>query len=143
MFIKELLPAIESAKGNLKYLAGFFDRTQVQGVLSEGTKDEEEAVSAVRDDGIRKDGVGGMRIALIAGKAADADADLHRMTVKEFDQGAVVVSVDMKIPFASTIRAGLSSWLQMPHVFIKNSFSESFFANKLAIDQVLSYHIYA
>ena len=112
-------------------------------MFCEDAKDEEEAVAAVRDDGIRKDSVGRLRIALIAGKTADAEADLHRMTINEFDQSAVVVSVDMKTPFASTIRAGLSSWLQMRHVFIKNVFSESFFVNKLAIDQVLSYHIYA
>ena len=97
-------------------------------------------MSAVRNDGIWQNGMSRLRAAMAAGQAADTQAYLQRMTIDKLDQGAVIISVDMKITLLPAVRASLCTWLKMLHVVIKNRFSGSFFPDKLAINQVLSYH---
>ena len=64
-------------------------------MLREDAQNEEQAVATVRDDRIRKDGVGGLRVALAAGQTADTQADFHGLAIHEFDQRPIIVSVDM------------------------------------------------
>lgn len=112
-------------------------------MLRQNPEDEEEAVSAVRDDGIRQDGMGGGRLAPIADQAADTDIDRFRMPFNEIDQGSAIVSVDAQLAFAPTIRTSLRLWPETVHAVLKNDFSGSFFPDKLAINLVLSYHSHA
>ena len=48
--------------------------------------------------------------------------------------------MDMAFAFAAAVRADLSAGAQTIHALPENRFSTSFFPDKLAIDQVLSYH---
>jgi len=98
-------------------------------MFCEDPENEEQAVAAVGYDGIRKNGMSGLRPALIAYQAANTQPDFHRMTGSEFNQCATVVSMDMQFTFASTVRAGLHTRLQMLHIFIENGFSRPFFVN--------------
>ena len=140
MLLKEVLPTEEGLKGDVKELTDPFYRPETEGMLGQYAENEEQAVSAVRNDGIRKYGVGGRPPALAADQAADTKADLHRPAINEFDQGAVVVAVVTHLTLASAARTDLSSRSEMIHTTLKDRFSGSFFTDKLAIDQVFSYH---
>ena len=140
MLLKELLPPEEGLERDIKDLADPLYRPKPEGVLGQDAEDEEQAVPAVRDDGIREHSVRGRTFALPADQAADTQADLHRPAVDEFDQGSFIVGMDMHLSPAPAERTSLVSGPEMIHTSLKNRFSGSFFSNKLAIDQVLSYH---
>lgn len=140
MLFKELLPAEEGLQGNVKHLADSLDRADPEGVLSQDAEDKEQAVPAVGDDRIREHSVRGRTLTPAADQATDTQTDLHRPPIDEFDQGSAIVAVDTHLTSASTARTGFGSRAEMIHTTLKNGFSGSFFTNKLAIDQVLSYH---
>lgn len=51
--------------------------------------------------------------------------------------------MDVQFAFAPAVGTGLRLRLESVHTILKNGFSGSFFLDKLAIDQVFSYHSYA
>ena len=104
------------------------------------TENEEQAVSAVGDDGIRQYSMSGWISALMADQAADTQAVSGRFSINEVYQSTVIVGVNAKLTFAATERTGRGLRAKTVHTFLKNRFSGSFFPDKLAIDQVLSYH---
>lgn len=140
MFFKELLPPEEGLQGNIKDFADSLDRAEPEGVLSQDAEDKEQAVPAVGDNGIREHSVRGRMLTPAADQAADAQTDLHRPSIDEFNQGPAIIAVDPHLASASTARTDFVSGLKMIHTTLKNGFSGSFFTDKLAIDQVLSYH---
>ena len=58
MQVKQLLPPIECFKGDFKEFADLLHGVQMESVFCQHPKDEEETVAAVRDDGIRQNGMG-------------------------------------------------------------------------------------
>lgn len=58
MIFKEVLPTEEGLKGDVKDFTDPFYRPETEGMLGQYAENEEQAVSAVRDDGIRKYSVG-------------------------------------------------------------------------------------
>ena len=140
MLFKELLPAEEGLEGDIKGFADLLHGTQPEGVFCQDTEDKEQAVPAVRDNGIREDCVCRWTLALSTGQAAYAETDLHRPAIDEFDQGAVIVGVDPHLAPATAVRTDLGFRPEMIHTTPENRFPGSFFPDKLAIDQVLSYH---
>ena len=109
-------------------------------MLGQDAEDEEQAVPAVGDDGIREYGVRGRLLTLMADQAADAKAGLYGPAINEFDQRAVIVAVDTHLSAAPAVRTDLGFGAKVVCTLLKNGFSGTFFTNKLAIDQVLSYH---
>ena len=109
-------------------------------MLSQDPYDKEEAVPAIGNDGIRKYSMCGRMFAIAADKAENAEAGLHRSPTNKVNQSTAIVSMDTTIALAATVRADLSSGAQMIHALHENRFSTSFFTDKLATDQVLSYH---
>lgn len=140
VLFKELLPTEEGSEGDIKDLTDLLHGTQPEGMLGQDAEDEEQAVPAVGDDGIREHSVCGRPLTLPADQAADTKADLHRPAINEFDQGTVIVAVDTHLPAAPAVRAGLGFRAKVVCTILKNGFSGSFFTKQLAIDQVLSYH---
>lgn len=76
-------------------------------MLGQNTEDEEQAVSGVRDDRIRKHSVRGGAFTLPADQAADTQADLYRPSINEFNPGTVIVGVDAHLSPAPAERADL------------------------------------
>lgn len=138
--MKEFLPPEESLEGDIKGLADPLYRPETEGVLGQNAKDEEQAVPAVRDDRIREHSVSGRTPALPADQTADTEADLYGPATDEFDQGPVIVGVNAHLSCAPTERTDLRAGPEVIHTSLKNRFSGSFFPDKLAIDQILSYH---
>ena len=98
-------------------------------MFCEDPENEEQAVAAIRNDRVRKNGMSGLRTAMTACQAADTQPYFYWMTVNEFNQCATIVSMDMQFASVSTVRAGLHACLHMLHVFIENGFSRPFFVN--------------
>ena len=65
------------------------------------------------------------------------------MAVNEIDQSSAIVGMDVQFTLASAVGTGLLLRPETVHAILKNDFSGPFFPNKLAINQVLSYHSYA
>ena len=82
----------------------------------------------------------GRTLALTADQTADTQAGLHGSAIDEFDQGPIIVGVDAHFASAPTARTDFASRAEVIHTTLKNGFFGSFFTNKLAIDQILSYH---
>ena len=101
----------------------------MKGMFCENAENEEQTMPAVRDDRVRKNGMSGLGTALTACQTADTQPDFYRTTVYKFDQRTTVISMDMQFAFASTVRAGLHTRLQMLHIFIENGFTAPFFVN--------------
>ena len=118
VLLKQLLPSVERFKRDFKDLADPFHRTQVHGVLCQYPEDEEKAVAAVRDDGIRQDGMGRRRLAIIADQATDTKVGFFGMTVNEIDQGTAIISVYMHLALASAVRTGLRLRPEAVHAFL-------------------------
>lgn len=135
---EELLPVVECRFGNDKDLTDSFYGTDMERMLCQGTKDKEQAVAAVRDDRVRQNSM--CTAALTADDPENAETDLLRMSINEFDEGAVVISVNAAPACTSADWASFQSRNEMIQTVIKDVFSGSLFPDKLAIDQVLSYH---
>ena len=140
MLFKELLPPEGGLQGNVKDLADFLCRAESESVFRQDAENKKQAVPAEGDKRIREHRVSGRTLAPPADQAADTQAGLHGSAIDEFDQGPVIVGMDAHLSLAPAVRTGLGSRPQMSHTTLKNRFCGSFFTNKLAIDQVLSYH---
>ena len=140
VLFEQFLPAIESPDRDLKTLTDLFHRAKMKGVFCQNSQDEEEAVTVVGNDGIRQDRMCGQRPAAIAGQSADKQVDFADMTIHEFDQGTAVVRMDAQVSPAAAVRTGLRSRDQMGQMIPDDYFAGPFFTNKVAFDQVLSYH---
>lgn len=57
VLFEELLPPKEGLEGNIKDLADLLYRAETEGMLSQDTENEEQAVPAVRNDRIREHSV--------------------------------------------------------------------------------------
>ena len=115
MFLQEFLPSVESPDRDIKGFADPFHRSEAEGVLCEDAEDKTEAVAAVRDDGIREEGVCCGRIpAERTDKAADAQDSLYRFVINEVDHGALVIAMYVKTA-VSAVRAYCAVGTQMSH----------------------------
>ena len=84
-------------------------------MLCEDAEDKTEAVAAVRDDGIREEGVCCGRIpAERTDKAADAQDSLYRFVINEVDHGALVIAMYVKTAVPA-VRADCPMGTQMLH----------------------------
>ena len=109
-------------------------------MLSQDPEDKEEAVPAIGNDGIRQYSMCGRMLTVAANEAENAKAGLHWSPTNKINQSTAIVSMDTAFTLAAAVRADLSVGAQTIHALPKNRFCTSFFTDKLAIDQVLSYH---
>lgn len=71
-----------------------------------------------------------------------SESGCDRMPIHEIDQIPVIIGKYLAIPFSATIRACFNSRAEGYHILFKEYFTGLFNFNKLAINQVLSYHNY-
>ena len=88
--------------------------------IPQKTQDEEQAVAGIRNNDIRKNGVG--MLAAVAENPHHTDVGLFPFTCLEVDDGAAIVVVDVTVPGASADGTGLKKWLKLSHVGIKKRF---------------------
>ena len=83
-------------------------------------QDEEQTVGTVRDDEIRKDGMG--RATAVAGAAENSDLMPDTFSTNEVDQIPFIVTVDMEISGGTTDRTGLKFRSYKGHELLKQRF---------------------
>jgi hypothetical protein len=134
---EKLLPSVKGGEGDLKHLADLFYGPDMEEMFCEHTEYEKQAMLPVRNYRVKKDG---MRSPAGADDPEDPDPCHNRPAIHEVDQPAVIIPMDTAVSFALTVRAGLLFRAEMWHIFAQEQFSRLFFTNKLAIDQIFSYH---
>lgn len=89
-------------------------------VLSKKAQNEEQAVAGIRDNDIRKNGVG-MPTA-VTENTHYTKVGLFSFTGLEVNDGAAIVVVDVTVTGASADRTGLKVGLKLSHAGIKKRF---------------------
>ena len=92
----------------------------MQEIFPENTQDEEQAVGTVRDDEIRKDGMG--RAAAVAGAAKDSDLMPDTFSTGEVGQIPFIVTVNLEISGGTTDGTGLKFRPYKGHELFKERF---------------------
>ena len=92
----------------------------MQEIFPENTQDEEQTVGTVRDDEIRKDGMG--RAAAVAGAAKDSDLMPDTFSTGEVGQIPFIVTVNLEIPGGTTDGTGLKFRPYKGHELFKERF---------------------
>ena len=89
-------------------------------VLAEDVQDEKKAVAGIRDDEVRKYGVG-MPTAFTE-YPEDAKFVFRFLSCFEINDGTSIVIMNMAVPGTSTDRTGFQMWLKTLHIGIKQRF---------------------
>jgi len=138
VLFEELFPSMKCGDADVKDFADLFRGHAVQEMFCKHPENKEEAVLFIRDDRIEQDGV-----SCLAGLAEDAqhsDLRYNGMSVHKVDEIPFVVGKDTAPSLGFTIRAGFRFRPKGNHVLVKEYLSGFNHADKVAIDQVLSYH---
>ena len=88
--------------------------------FAQDTEDKEQAVAGIRDDHVRKDGMGVP--AAFTDQPKDSDLQCDGFSMDKVDDAATVVSVDPAVGRGSADGAGLPLRAERIHVGIKQSF---------------------
>lgn len=113
-------PFIELVPGDAKSFTEQFDGIKPGKVFPKDTQDKEQAVAAVRNDGVRKDGMG--MITAVTEDPEDTQVILFVLPCPEINDGTPVVVMYVAVSGASTDGTGLQLRLKMIHVGIKKRF---------------------
>ena len=89
-------------------------------IFTKDAEDKEQTVGTVRDDEIRKDGMG--RATAAAGAAKDRDIMPYTFSSDKVNQISFVVTVDMEISRGTTDRTGLQFRPYKRHELYKQRF---------------------
>lgn len=82
-------------------------------------EDKEKTVPGIRDDEIRKDGVGS---AAVTDKAQDEHLTFYRPAIYEINDPPAVISMDMAVSHCATAGAGFEFRSKRIHVGVKEGF---------------------
>ena len=97
-----------------------FDGKTTSKVLSQKAQNEEQAVAGIRDNDIRKNGVG--MLTAVTENPHHTKVGLFPFTCQEVNDGAGIVVVDVTVTCASTDGTGFKVGLKLSHVGIKKRF---------------------
>ena len=89
-------------------------------VFAEQTEEKEQAVTGVRDNDIRKDGVG--MHAAVTEDPENTNIRHHRFSGDKVSDVSAIISVDAAVPQAATDGTGFLAGLKMRHVRVKKRF---------------------
>ena len=119
MRFPEFQPLIELVAGDRKTFAEFFDGRQAGEELCKDTENEEQAVTGIGDNKIRKDSVG---MATATDQAEDADIAPDRPSLNKIYDPAPVISMNTAVSFGTTDGAGFQFGTERGHIGIKQNF---------------------
>ena len=89
-------------------------------IFTKDAEDKEQTVGTVRDDEIRKNGMG--RATAVAGAAEEGDSMPYTFSTNKVGQISFIVTVDMEIPGGTTDRTGLKFRPYKRHELFKQRF---------------------
>lgn len=119
MRLPEFQPLIELVAGDRKTFAEFFDGRQAGEELCKDTENEEQAVSGIGDNKIRKDSVG---MATATNQAEDTDIMTDRLPLSEINDPASIISMDAAVSPGTTDGACFQFGTERGHIGIKQNF---------------------
>lgn len=105
---------------NIKTLTELFNGMKPCKVPAQNSEYEEQTVAGIRDNDIRKDGMG--MLAAITEHTHDADTFFQLFTVLEVGDGSAVVIVDMAVSGAATDGTCFQPELKLLHVGVEKRF---------------------
>ena len=105
---------------DIKALTELFDSMNPGEVFPQDTKDEKQTVAGIRDNDIRKDGMG--MFTAFAEYTRDAEMLFLLSARQEVNDGSAIIIVDMAVSGTSTDRTCLQLGLKMLHVGVKEKF---------------------
>lgn len=117
--VPQAQPLIELIPGNGKALTEAFHGRTAGKVLGQDAQKKEQPISRIRNDEIRKDGMGS---AAVADQAQDDQITFDRRSIYEINNPSAIVGVDMAIPFYATAGTGFQFRTERSHVGIKEDF---------------------
>lgn len=91
MFLKEMVPPVEHRMGDGKPQAEMFDGIEAHQVFGNDPEDEEDTISSVRNDQIRKDGMG---MTAFTDDSCYPDLMINSIAPDEIDQVSIVRGMD-------------------------------------------------
>lgn len=118
--IPESQPFMELLQGNIEALTELFNSTDPGEIFTQDKEDEEQAVAGIRDNDIRKDGMG--MLAAVTEYTHDAEILLLLSSGIKVNDGSAVIIMDMAVSGASTDGTGLQPGLKLLHEGIKERF---------------------
>ena len=103
MCFPEFQPFIELIVGDRKTFTECFDRSQAGEKLSQDTQKEEQTVTGIRDDKIRKDSVG---MPAATDQTQNADVSPKWSSLNKINNLASVISMDAAVSLGTAEGAG-------------------------------------
>ena len=97
-----------------------FDGKTTCKILPQKAQNEEQAVAGIRDNDIRKNGVG--MLTAVTENSHHTKVGLFSLTCLEVNDGAAIVVVDVTVTGASADGTGLKVGLKHSHIGIKKRF---------------------
>ena len=113
MLFPQAEPVVKEAAGQAETFADPFDGAPGQEACSEDGQDEDGAVSRIRNEVIRKDGV--RTAAAVTDDAGDAERAFTDISADEVHGRAAVVGMDPASAFGRADRTGLKLRTELPH----------------------------
>ena len=113
-------PLIELLDGDLISFTELFNSKTTCKVLPKKAQNEEQAVAGIRDNDIRKNGMG--MLTAVTENPHHTKVGLFSLACLEINDGAAIVVVDVTVTGASTDGTGLKVGLKLSHVGIKKRF---------------------
>ncbi len=110
---------VKQFRGNEKTLTEFFHGNRAQEILRQEAENEEKTVGGIRDDEVRKNGMG---MAAGTNEAKDTEAVPYRPASHEINQGTVIIGMDGAGSLHPTAWAGLKFRVESSHEGIKKIF---------------------
>lgn len=111
-------PAVKLFLCDKEAFADPFHGSGAQEILRQNAEDEEKAIGGIRDDEIRKDGMG---MAAGTNKAQNTETVADRFATYEINQGTVIVGMDRAGAFHPTARTSLQFRPETSHESIKKN----------------------
>lgn len=105
---------------DIKAFAELFDGMESGKVFAQDKEDKEQTVAGIRDNDIRKDGMG--MLTAVTEYTHDAEMLLMLSSGFKVNDGSAVIIVDMAVSGASADGTGLQLWLKLPHIGVKKRF---------------------
>ena len=138
VLLEEADPPVKHGVGDAEADAESFNSLQMEKVFTNDAQYKEKAVGAVGDQGVSQDGM--CTPAAPAPDPGDPDSLTGRMTIEKVKDIAFIAGETDAAAPAPTVRAALHLWPEPFFLDLVEAGCRTFYTNKLASKDVLSYH---
>ena len=138
VILEETEPAVKHGVGDAEADAESFNSLQMEKVFTNDAQYKEKAVGAVGDQGVSQDGM--CTPAAPAPDPGDPDSLTGRMTIEKVKDIAFIAGETDAAASAPAVRTSLHLWPEPFFLDLVETGCRTFYTNKLASKDVLSYH---